>query len=157
MFDYDDPIFGEAIDLFKEEIAPGLLARLNKKYGPVPETLVFAEFLGKQSFAGQHVQDDPKTLKVFDVNLYKKGLLSPYDFAEISNHGPYYADLITKAVIDDQFINKVKEGRYNDDENPEGVICKWGSGHDLNMMKIKTDAYLRKLRTQFGEDWKKYE
>jgi hypothetical protein len=37
----------------------------------------------------------------------------------------------------------------------EGVICKGGDGRrgDLWMVKIKTDAYLARLRQAFHDDW----
>jgi hypothetical protein len=38
----------------------------------------------------------------------------------------------------------------------EGVVCKGGEGDGLWMVKIKTDAYLERLKQAFGERWEDY-
>jgi hypothetical protein len=38
----------------------------------------------------------------------------------------------------------------------EGVVCKGGEGHGRWMAKVKTDAYLRRLRAFFQDDWQRY-
>jgi hypothetical protein len=38
----------------------------------------------------------------------------------------------------------------------EGIICKGGTGHNLWMAKIKSQAYFDKLKGVFKEDWEKY-
>ena len=42
---------------------------------------------GKKSFAGQHEQDDPKDIVLFDVNPHKKGFISPKQFIDILGTG----------------------------------------------------------------------
>ena len=51
-----------------------------------PERITaFTEFLGPSSFSGTHVLDKPKTLKLFDVFLFKKGFIKPKRFVEMFN------------------------------------------------------------------------
>ena len=54
-----------------------------------------------------------------------------------------------------KFFDDIKQGRYN---VVEGVVCKCGKGgNDLEMCKVKTNAYLQKLKEVFGEsNWKNY-
>jgi hypothetical protein len=45
-------------------------------------------------------------------------------------------------------------GKYQLDE---GVICKGGTGgEDIWMVKIKTNAYMSKLKQAFAERWEDY-
>lgn len=39
----------------------------------------------------------------------------------------------------------------------EGVVCKWGEGHNLEMAKIKTEFWLAKLKEKYAESWQEYE
>ena len=48
-----------------------------------------------------------------------------------------------------QLITAVPEGQYARDES---VVCE-GNGWSA---KIKTAAYLNRLKTNFGDDWEKY-
>ena len=55
------------------------------------------------------------------------------------------------ALPAEQFLRR---GRYGVDE---GVVCKGGlGGDDLWMVKIKTDAYLQRLKQAFAERWEDY-
>jgi hypothetical protein len=35
-------------------------------------------------------------------------------------------------------------------------VCKGGTGADLWRVKIKTDAYMEKLKQAFASDWERY-
>ena len=50
-----------------------------------------------------------------------------------------------------RFAEDVRTGKYG---VTEGVICKGGTGgSDLWMAKIKTNAYMERLKRAFGERW----
>lgn len=48
----------------------------------------FTEFFGDSSFAGGHVLGEPKQLKLFDVYLFKKGLMKPRQFVKTFGDSP---------------------------------------------------------------------
>jgi hypothetical protein len=51
-------------------------------------------------------------------------------------------------------IEDVRDGKYG---VAEGVVCKGGSDpSNLWMVKIKTSAYMQKLKQTFQKDWEAY-
>lgn len=152
LFDESDPDFGPAIEIFHNTLAKDLENVFAKKYRDDRNITVFMEFFGDKSFAGQHVQDDPKKLILIDVNIYKKGFVAPREFVK-NFKDVASAEVVYEGNLNEEFINDVRIGNYKVDE---GVICKGGSGHDLWMCKIKTDAYLEKLKETFHSNWKDY-
>ena len=124
--------------------------------------IVYTEWFGSESFAGGHFPNDPKQLVLFDVNIHKKGLLKPKEFLDTFGHLKV-AELIEKRILDDEFIEAVRNNEYEcgskfeiRNEVPEGVICKGGEGHNLWMCKIKTNDYREELKQRKGDDWTKY-
>jgi hypothetical protein len=63
------------------------------------------------------------------------------------------AQVVYEGDLSDSFIDKVRNGGYNLNE---GVICKGGSGHKLWMRKIKTLAYLQRLKNVLGDKWEDF-
>ena len=115
-----------------------------------PERITaFTEFFGPQSFAGSHVIDDPKELKLFDVFLFKKGFLLPAQFVKTFGDLQESAEVIYTGNLSRQFVDDVRTGKY---PVTEGVVAK---GDDF-MVKIKTNAYFEKLLKNYGENWKNY-
>lgn len=164
LFDASHPIFGTAIELFLNSYADDLEKVFNtsKNLKNSNEIIVFAEWFGAETFAGHHLPNDPKKLVLFDVNVHKKGLMSPREFLNEFGHLEI-AELLDKKHIDDEFISEVRSGIFNCSSKysiankiPEGVICKGGSGHNLWMCKIKTQNYLVRLKEVLGEDWVKF-
>ena len=109
----------------------------------------FTEFFGPNSFAGSHVAEDPKELRLFDVYLFQKGLVKPKQFVEVYGDMPQAAEVVYEGSLNKKFVMDVKKGKY-----PvfEGVIAK---GNDY-MVKIKTDEYFRHLRHKFPQQWEQY-
>lgn len=164
LFDSSHPIFGTAIELFRQRYADGLEQVFNtsKKFKNLNNVIVFAEWFGAETFAGQHLPNDPKNLILFDVNIHKKGLMSPREFLDDFGHLEV-AEVLDKRVIDDEFVAQVRDGSFDcsskysiANKMPEGVICKGGSGHNLWMCKIKTQNYHDRLKEVLGEDWTKF-
>ena len=155
LFDHSDPDFGGAIDIFKESLASDLENIFKKHYRDDHEITVFCEFFGKESFSGQHKKDDPKQLKLIDIEIYKKGFVSPRDFVNVfcKELGDKAAEVIYEGNFNDQFIQDVRDGKY-----PvwEGVVFKGGSRHKLWRTKVKTNAYLEKLKEVYRDSWKSY-
>ena len=89
-------------------------------------------------------------------------MLKPKEFLDTFGHLKV-AELIEKRILDDEFIEAVRNNEYEcgskfeiRNEVPEGVICKGGEGHNLWMCKIKTNDYREELKQRKGDDWTKY-
>jgi hypothetical protein len=143
----------ESPDIFLKNLSEGLetIFLENPKYQTSQEITVFTEFFGSNSFAGMHKKDDPKDLILFDVET-KDGIISPEefvdDFKELN-----IARIVYRGKLTGKFKEDVREGKYDVEE---GVVCKGGKGETLWMVKIKTYAYLEKLKQAFKDDWEKY-
>lgn len=154
LFDETDAVFGEAIKIFKDTLAADLEAIFKKEYRDTQEITVFCEFFGENSFAGQH-KPEPHRLVLIDVEVFKYGFVSPRDFVNIfcKKLGDRAAQVVYEGNLNDEFIKDVREGKY-----PvwEGVVFKGGSKHKIWRAKIKTNAYLAKLREVYADGWESY-
>jgi hypothetical protein len=167
-FDKDDPDFGCAIEIFHKKYAYDLAKILTDfpEFKKPQSATVFCEFVGPHSFAGWHTPEqlasigikvdnnDPKDLMLFDVNIYKRGFVSPRNFVNAFGH-LHVAEVIYDGILTEEFIKEVREGKC---PVKEGVVCKGGDGfnHTLWMAKIKTEAYIQELKDRFGVGWKQY-
>lgn len=119
----------------------------------VERATLFFEFLGPNSFAGNHVIDEPKQVTLFDVDIYKKGLMMPDQFLK------YFGDLkipnlLHHGKINFQFQKLVKESQL-DGMTFEGVVCKAKPNNKTPqplLFKIKSQAWLDRLHNFCGED-----
>src|SRR5258708_3168775 len=104
-------IFGNAMELFQEKIATGLLAVVaaHKEYRKARNLVAFCEFFGPSTFAGVHREDEPKELRLFDVWLPGHGLVPPQEFAQNFVHLPS-AEVVYEGPFDREFIESVKTG-----------------------------------------------
>jgi hypothetical protein len=145
LFDETDPILGPAKPLFMNTLAEPLakIATDNRW----PSVVVFAEFHGPGSFAGQHVAGEAYTLSLFDAAPYKKGILGPEEFLKLFGH-LQIAKYLGRHVVDAAFIERVRAGEF-EGMSFEGVIGKRGEGHKLEMVKAKTQAWIDKVRSLY--------
>jgi hypothetical protein len=148
LFDETDPVFGGAFKVFNETLAVPLekLAR-DERWERV---IVFTEFWGPRSFAGQHEPDDPKILTLFDVAPHKKGILGPRDFLKLFEH------LQIPRFLGQQrwtrgFVEQVRRGEI-EGITDEGVVGKAGDGHKLVMAKAKTQVWIDKVMARYGDE-----
>lgn len=148
LFDETDEIFGNAIPLFHESWAKELHDIFKKQR--YENAVAFMEFYGPNSFAGQHIDEDVKTLTLFDVAVHKKGILGPKEFVDI------YGDLNIAEYLGRHnwtrnFVQRVRDGEFLD-KSFEGVVGKTGEGHKLYMAKAKSQAWVDKVRQKYGDD-----
>lgn len=165
LIDESDMIYGRAIQIFKTKYADNLekVISKDKLLKNAQEIITFGEFFGSISFAGAHVPHDKNwDVVLFDVNVHKKGLLGPKEFLDYFGHLPI-AEVVYKGFIDDKFIESIRnetislESKYKVKAKvPEGVICKFGSGHNLDMFKIKTNRYKEELIRIYDKEWIKH-
>ena len=127
--------------------------RDHPKYHRFASLQAFTEFLGPNSFAGAHRPDDRKEAVLFDVAAGGYGMIGPRqfvaDFGHLRTPRVVYEGKLTGA-----FMEAVREGKYG---VAEGVVCKGGTGGaDVWMVKVKTYAYLERLKESFGDRWRDY-
>lgn len=152
-FNAAHPGLEAAPEIFIRDFARPLTAifQENKQYQS-PEIIVFTEFFGPHSFAGMHKKDDPKALVLFDVQT-DRGMVLPEQFVQDFS-SVNIARVVYRGKLTGQFIDDVRAGKYG---VTEGVVCKGGRNTDhLWMVKIKTHAYMQKLKQAFQDDWETY-
>jgi hypothetical protein len=145
----------ECVSVFHSTLAGGLetVFTSHEAYRELNGFRVFTEFLGPPSFAGRHKADDPKRLVLFDVWAESSGMIGPHQFVTDFGHLPV-ARVLYRGKLTGKFAEDVRTVKYG---IMEGVVCKEGSGGtDLWMVKIKTYAYLERLKRAFGERWEDY-
>lgn len=79
-------------------------------------------------------------------------MIGPGPFTEHFGHLPS-ARVVYRGRLTGKFAEDVRVGKYG---VTEGVVCKGGAGEDTWMVKIKTYAYLDRLKQAFAERWEDY-
>jgi hypothetical protein len=154
-FNAAHPGLEEAAPLFLATLAEAMEAvfRGHPNCAAFASVKAFTEFVGAESFAGAHKPGDPKRLVFFDAWAEGHGFVAPRQFVTDFGHLPIprvvYAGKLTGA-----FLEAVRQGKYG---VAEGVVCKGGTGGaDVWMVKVKTYAYLERLKKSFGARWEEY-
>jgi hypothetical protein len=145
----------QCVDVFWATLAEGVekVFREHPAHVEFQAAKIFTEFLGPNSFAGLHKEDDPKELRLFDVLVEPHGMIGPHQFVADFGHLPV-ARVVFEGKLTGKFTDDVRQGKYG---VAEGVVCKGGKGGpDLWMVKIKTYAYLERLKQAFAERWEEY-
>jgi hypothetical protein len=145
----------EAAPVFLETLAEPLdtLLRDHPNYVNFTAVKAFTEFVGAKSFAGAHEPNDPKHTVLFDVWAEEYGFVSAPQFVADFGHLPTPRVVYT-GKLTGTFLEAVREGKYG---VAEGVVCKGGTGGaDVWMVKVKTYAYLARLKKSFGAKWEDY-
>jgi hypothetical protein len=137
---------GQAPPLIREKYEDDLGRIFKKKR--IERAVVFFEFHGPLSFAGNHAPGDDLTVTLFDVDVYRKGLTPPKEFLATYGH----LDIPTLLY----------EGRFNNDLKNQVQVCEldgitfegvvgkgFKPGKKSNvptMFKVKTHQWLDKLK-----------
>jgi hypothetical protein len=149
------PELAGAPAVFDATLAAGLEAvfRDHEAYQQFPAFQVFTEYLGPNSFAGKHRADDPKQTVLIDVRAEGYGFLGPEAFVRDFGHLPT-PRVVYRGKPTGAFLEAVRSGRYG---VAEGVVVKGGTGGaDVWMAKVKTTAYLERLKQAFADRWEEY-
>lgn len=161
-FDLDDqgvaafavthPELSECVEVFRRSLESAVTAELRHRafYGS-KELVLFTEFLGPSSFAGKHVVAEPKQLVILDLQT-ESGFLPPERFVNDLKSLPI-ARVVYQGRLTGKFAQDLREGKF---DVAEGVVCKGERHGQIWMAKIKTNAYLRRLKTAFANDWESY-
>jgi hypothetical protein len=151
LFDHTSEQFAGAIPLFMETMADDIEKIILDEYRSKTQRIVaFTEFFGPSSFAGTHIDGEPKQLKLIDVSIYKQGFLPARKFVKLFGHLDYTAKIVYEGNMNQPFIQDVRNGMY---PVYEGVVCK-GDGWSA---KVKTIEYLNRLKGKYGDNWEQYE
>jgi hypothetical protein len=145
----------ECVEAFQVSLAEPVerLFREREPYRSFHSLKIFTEFRGPNSFAGLHKPDDPKEVRLFDVWAEPFGMIGPAAFVADFGHLPI-ARVVYQGRLTGQFIEDVRLGRYGVNE---GVVCKGGAGgSDIWMIKIKTHAYMERLKQALADRWEDY-
>lgn len=155
LLDATDKIFGIAPSLILEKYSDSLSEIfIKQKWNNV---ICFFEYYGAESFAGYHNLGQPMTVTLIDVFIYKKGFLLSNEFLKKFQ----YVDipkLLYTGKANDILFNNIKTSNLNN-MTFEGVVCKGPMKHPGFpwMFKIKSNAWLDKLKGKCGDDEKLFE
>ena len=164
LFDETHPFLAPCIPYFFKHYSKPLGEIFSsREFSNVKEIISFGEFFSKNTFAGIHnPKDETRKFVLFDVMVvYKQNyadFVLPQDFRKTFEDKVETPRVVYEGNLTDEFIASV---RRNDFELDEGVICKGTQGKGsyrgkVWMAKIKTQAYLDRLKNRFGDEWSKY-
>ncbi len=109
---------------------------------------IYAEFCGKNSFAGNHDPNDEKHLYLFDAAVDKKGLVEPREFLSLFGDCQT-VKFLGKHKWTKSFVEKVRNNEL-EGVTFEGVVGKAkGKGNTILMRKAKTQAWIDKVRASY--------
>jgi hypothetical protein len=147
LFDASDPDFGEAIAVFEATLAEPL-ARIARRER-WQELVAYAEFWGPSSFAGVHAAE-PHMLSLIDLDVYKRGLLPPSEYAKMTEGLPR-AEVLGHMRWTRGLVERVRAG-----DLPgitfEGVVAKGVERGRQGpvMAKAKTQAWIDAVRARYA-------
>jgi hypothetical protein len=145
----------DAPAVFERTLAGPLadVLRGRPEYAGFDAVRAFTEFVGPNSFAGLHRAGEPKRTVLIDVWPEGYGFVGPAAFVEHFGHLPT-PRVVYRGPFTGRFADDVRAGRYG---VAEGVVCKGGTGGpEVWMAKVKTDAYMRRLKAAFADRWEEY-
>ena len=150
LIDETSLLLGDSVKLIKdvEEQAHEMLKKQRAQ-----KSMMYFEFFGESSFAGNHKEGEKKQVKLIDMTIDNRGLLYPKEFLKVTANYLPTADLLYQGFLNEEFINSVKNGTLTG-MSFEGVICKANQGTPglPVMFKIKNKAWLDKLKAFCKED-----
>lgn len=148
MIDATHEHFGPAVIHFMSGLDQDIL----KCFKRTPDKLVvFAEWWGPNSFAGEHLPGEQLTLSVFDACVNNKGWLAPTDFRRTFEGEIPTPEWLGRFNWTRGFVHQVLVGNL-DGITLEGVVGKTMKGNQLKMGKAKTKAWLDKLYLKYNKE-----
>lgn len=160
LIDETTEFWGGMVKVFKSTLEEPLSKLFKSKdFRDYREIIVFGEYFGENSFAGRHEAGDTHKIVPFDVLLGKKQrkFLKPQEFIKLIGKEVEIPEVVYEGNLNEEFIKSIRENTTL----KEGVICK---GKETSgafsggvwTCKIKTQAYIDKLKGRFGDEWEKY-
>lgn len=123
---------------------------------------LFTEYLGPHSFAGQHKPGDLCMHHVIIDVMKGSKFLPPDKFVDMFDSDWArergwdkldHAQLVYQGKYTGQLVEDIRNGKY---PVSEGAIIKGVADGQVYMAKVKTNAYMELLKTEFKDSWKDY-
>lgn len=151
LLDPNERPLGEAIELFQEKYSDVLSELFRKER--FDKATAFFEFHGPSSFAGIHAEE-AHDVTLFDIHIYKRGLLPPREFLKLTKYVET-AELLYEGKPTSEFIQKVRSGDLKRMAF-EGVVCKGSLDNrgQVTAFKLKSEAWLTAVKAKYGHDKK---
>lgn len=157
LIDESEKTLGPSIPLIKQKYEKDLTEIFKKQN--FDKVTCFFEFFGPGSFAGFHPSEEPKDVVLFDIDVYKTGLISPKEFISLTDQKVQTAKLLYTGNVTNEFEKEVRSGTL-EGMSFEGVICKTIPSkkfHGPTMFKIKNQAWYDKLHVKCENNPEVYE
>lgn len=153
LIDRDFPLFGEAIEL----ILAGYSELLGEFFPDhkIERAVVFFEFLGEHSFAGNH-EDEPHQVFLTDISTYKFGLVDPVILGLLEDKVPCAAQLWVGTFPKEEDFRAIERSEI-EGMTFEGIVFKYGVGTKRLMFKHKSKAWLDKLSEVCADNKARFE
>ena len=164
LIDENTEMWGEMVTVFKNNYEKTFdrYFRGHKEYRNEREIIVFGEFFGKNSFAGRH-EDEDHDIVFFDVLVGHKNrkFVKPTDFIQEFQEIVPIPNVEYVGNLNEEFIEKIRNTKFGNSINYEGVICKGTETRGdyvggVWTCKIKTIEYMEKLKKLRAADWEKH-
>ena len=156
LLDSSHPHLGSAIEIFRAKFEKDLHDIFKRER--FERATAFFEYFGESSFAGVHDLEEPHDVKLFDVDVLKKGLIFPAKYLKLFGHLDI-ARLVYTGNCNQIFVQSIKDGTC-EGVTFEGVVCKASDadkyGHPI-MFKVKSLAWIDKLKNHCKGDEKLFE
>lgn len=160
LIDENTPFWGNVVATFRNELEDDLQLVMEQFFKKEREVIVFGEYWGKNSFAGNHDANEKQKIVVFDILVGHKQrkFLKPQEFIKMMPKFIETPRVLYQGKLNDQFIKDVRDDKF---DTFEGAICKGtesvgNARGNVWMCKIKTDKYIQKLKDRFDDNWQKY-
>jgi hypothetical protein len=156
LLDPNEKTFGEAIELFNNTHAD-ILSEIFTK-AKMQKATAFLEFYGESSFAGFHNENEPHKVSLFDIHVYKTGMLTAKEFLKLVEGKVEIPNILYQGKVNSDFVAKVKNSEL-EGMTFEGVVCKGGLDNRRRpiMFKVKSQAWLDKLKNKYIDNPSMYE
>lgn len=149
LLDESDPVFGKAIPIFLSGLATELDKVIAKQRWQ--HVVAFAEFLGPNSFAGQHDPSDTHVVSLIDISPNKKGVLDPRDYLDdVYPEVTHRAAFLGRMNWGEALVQMVEDGKF-EGASFEGVVGKYMDKKRLIMLKAKSRAWKEKVKALYGD------
>jgi hypothetical protein len=156
LLDPNEKTFGEAIELFNNTHAD-ILSEIFTK-AKMQKATAFLEFYGESSFAGFHNENESHKVSLFDIHVYKTGMLTAKEFLKLVEGKVEIPNILYQGKVNSDFVAKVKNSEL-EGMTFEGVVCKGGLDNRRRpiMFKVKSQAWLDKLKNKYIDNPSMYE
>lgn len=125
----------------------------NENFQHVNELILFTEWFGPNSFAGEHNPTDTMDTYLFDAQVDGR-MLPPEEFLYLFQDCPLpKPKVIYRGKYSGQLVEDIRKGKF---PVKEGAVIKGFADDQVYMAKVKTNDYMEKLKIRFGDDWKGY-